>query len=96
MRLKAKRDANEPLIVDALESHGIKVKRVSHESLPDLLCGYKKVFFWVECKMLGEQLTKAQERFWSDWDGYPIYIAYSVDHALAIAKGYRRKSCQSK
>lgn len=61
MRHAAKRDGNEPEIVEALEHLGVYVLRVSSPGAPDLLC-YRDDRGWlpIEIKQPGETLTPAQ------------------------------------
>lgn len=62
MRWAAKRDANEPEIVAALEMAGWTVIKVSDSGFPDLLCARKGVLKLLEVKMPDGELTPAQEK----------------------------------
>ena len=55
-----KRDANENVIVEALEHIGIVVMKISGEGCPDLLCYSRGSWLAVEVKMPGGSLTTAQ------------------------------------
>ncbi len=50
MRLKAKRDASEPAIVDALEKVGAYVKRISDRNAPDLIVLFRARWFCIAVK----------------------------------------------
>lgn len=81
-RWNAKRDANEPAIVDALEMIGVKVYRLSEASLPDLLCYHPRDGFkLLEVKMPKEHLNFLQE---TTAKHLPIAVVRSVAEALAI------------
>lgn len=91
MRTKAKRDANEPAIVKALEDCGVAVLRVSSPGAPDLLLysangrldfngGYHR-YLPAEVKRTAGKLTPAQQRF---RDRVPFPTLHSVNDALAL------------
>ncbi len=89
MRTRAKRDANEPAIVEALEAAGVCVLRVSSPGAPDLLLfdpagrlcwlGSHHQYLPAEVKARRGALTPAQERFRAQAT-YPILR--SVESAL--------------
>jgi len=82
MRTSAKRDITEPAIVEALQKAGCTVKRVSSDSIPDLLVVLpSSETVLVECKSKGGRLTPAQQDFLSTWPGRVI-IAFSPEQAL--------------
>lgn len=66
---RAKRDANEREIIDALESEGCAVQQLSAPGVPDLLCWIPDAesFELVEVKMPGKTLTPTQEHWWNAW-----------------------------
>ena len=69
---KAKRDANEPFIVEALEKHGVIVHRMDQPV--DLLCRYRGRVFLAEIKTIKARRRKdqaAQNSFVDDW-GVPL------------------------
>lgn len=81
-RWDAKRDANEPAIVDALEAIGVVVHRLSHPGLPDLLCwSAREGLRLIEVKAEKGTLTEAQRRTVST---IPFCIVRSVPEALAL------------
>lgn len=82
MRRAAKRDTNEPEIVQALEGVGCSVERLSAPGVPDLLVAFRGAHFLIECKMPGETLTPAQKRWHWAWNG-KVSVVRTVDEALA-------------
>lgn len=62
-RRAAKRDANEPEIVAALESLGFAVTRLSGEGVPDLLLSRAGDWYVAEVKMPNGRLKPAQIAF---------------------------------
>ena len=78
----AKRDINETAIIHALLGAGATVHQMSAPGMPDLLVGYRKETYLVECKSKGGKLTPAQATFISGWLGRPVIVAYSAEEAL--------------
>lgn len=60
MRRAARRDANEPEIITALEQLGFAVERVSSPGIPDLLMSRAGQWYVAECKTDGGTPTPAQ------------------------------------
>lgn len=94
-RYSAKRDANEPEIIDALEAIGCSVDRTpGGEGRPDLIVGFRGSDVRIEIKMPGEKLNVIQRRYHSEWKGAPIHVAYSIAEAIAIVTTVaKRKPC---
>lgn len=65
-RHNAKRDENEPKIVEALEAHGCVVWRLSGKGLPDLLVMRKRRVYLADVKMPGKPTTDPQEKAWEE------------------------------
>lgn len=87
MRRAAKRDANERRIIDALEAAGYKVACLSDTGIPDLLVGTPtRRFFLIEVKDTGGRLKPAQKEFHAKFAGFPVYVAFTVEAALLIAR----------
>ncbi len=82
----AKRDKNEPLIVDALRFIGATVRHLSDSGIPDLLVGYQGHTFLIEVKDEKGKLTTAQEDFIKLWTGYPIIIAVTPEDAIEAVR----------
>ena len=78
-----RRDANEPEIAEALRAHGASVMFLDKF---DLLVGYRGNDFKVEVKTPKGPLTESQKEMIETWKGSPLYVARSVDEALAIMK----------
>ena len=80
-RRNAKRDANEPAIVQYLEASGATVHRLSSAGVPDLLVGYRGQTHLVEVKGEGKKLNANQVDFVSGWKGWPVVVIRSVEDA---------------
>ncbi len=86
-RRAAKRDANEPEIIEFLRKAGCMVLPISESGLPDLLCCYRGLIFLVEVKSGKGKLTAAQERFFQDCVypfQMPAYVARGIQDCLRI------------
>lgn len=81
-RHDAKRDANEPEIVSALEVMGCKVIRMDQPC--DLLVLHRGTVILVEVKTEKGRLSKAQEALSQLW---PIRVLRSVDEAIDLVNG---------
>ncbi len=84
-RYAAKRDKNEPEIIEALERAGWLVRQLSTKGIPDLLCIRGSAVMLLEVKMPGKKLNDAQSGFFNLLQGAPIWVVYSVDDALECA-----------
>ena len=80
LRYDARRDENEPEIVEALEAVGAKVLRLDD---CDLLCAFRGKMYLLEVKTATGRLNKKQQRFFRDWAGY-VWIVRTVDQALGL------------
>lgn len=84
-RYNPRRDLNELEIVAALEQAGALVQRLSETGLFDLLVGYNGVLRLLEVKnpnASNPRLRKQQETFIEKWQGYPLFVVYTVEEAL--------------
>lgn len=95
MRRAAKRDANEPAIVEALEGAGVKVKRLD-KPLDLIVCPlmgpYALQSWFMEVKNPdGGRLTEDQIRFIEVWPGR-IDIVETPLEALTAALGKKAMS----
>lgn len=79
---RAKRDANEPEIVEALQAAGASVYRLDQPV--DLAIGYKGKCIFAEVKLPGAKLNENQLKFFSEWRGSTPPILRSVDDALKL------------
>jgi len=86
--VKAKRDANEPIIFDALRAFGLSVYPMD---LPmDALVGYGGRTFLVEVKTEAGKLTDTQKRFLETWKGDHVILRTAKaaeDWARKVRKG---------
>lgn len=101
MRFHGKRrDANEGLIIAALEAVGASVQQLDGDGVPDLLCGLAGVTHLIEVKAehgkakvggkrTASGLRESQERWHRAWQGAPVHIVTNTDEALR-AIGARR------
>ena len=80
-RYNAKRDANEGIIIAALEASGCLVYRL--DTPVDLLVLHRGVVMLVEVKTKKGALTKGQELFSQYW---PIHVLRSVEDALGLVQ----------
>jgi Holliday junction resolvase len=84
-RHAAKRDANEPLIVQALEAQGFHVARISGKGIPDLLVSKRGGFLRlaeVKNPLGRNRETSDQAKFRGAYQGPPIITLRTVDDAL--------------
>lgn len=79
-RYAKKRDASEPEIVSALIQCGFSVERLDRPV--DLLVGYRKRCWIVECKVEGAKLNKNQTDFVAGWRGPEVVILRSAQDAI--------------
>lgn len=84
MRLKAKVDKNQPVIVEVLRKRGFQVicMHAVGRGFPDLIVAKNRDSWLVEIKDGNERLTDRQTVFHSEWQGKPIQILRSLDDAL--------------
>lgn len=80
IRRKAKRDASEPEIVNALRASGAYVWRLDQPV--DLLIGFQDQMFIAECKTGKGKLNKNQIEFIEQWKGPPVVILRTAEDAL--------------
>ena len=79
----AKRDANEPEIVETLRAFGLSVHQMDRPA--DLLVGYGARTYLVEVKMPRGTFTPPQEKFRKAWRG-----DYTVLRTIAEAEAFAR------
>lgn len=91
MRRAAKIDRNQPEIVSALRKVGATVVSLAAagDGIPDLLVGFRKSTFLLECKdgllpPSKRELTTDQIAWHLVWGGGPCTVVNSVDEALAF------------
>ncbi len=84
-RHNARRDANEPGIVEALRKSGALVDRIDGTGTPDLLVGYQGEWFLLEVKVPDKKprLTEAEAAWHERAIGYPVAIVQTPEEALA-------------
>lgn len=88
MRAAARRDANEPSIIRALEAVGWLVVPLSGAGLPDLLCVRRGALVLLEVKTAKGTVTTAQAGLFGRmlrW-GYRVPVVRSPEEALAAAE----------
>lgn len=90
-RRAAKRDKNEPQIVEALEGMGALVERLSKPL--DLLVNVNGVIALADVKAPRTgRLTADQVEFLQKWDGAPIYLLRTPDDAVKMVNELRAKA----
>jgi hypothetical protein len=86
-RHNAKRDANEPAIVDALQAAGASVYRLDQPV--DLLIGFRGKLLIAEVKIPDATLNPNQQWFFQTWKGPTPPILRSVDDALKLLEAMK-------
>ena len=83
-RRAAKRAASEAEIVSILEQCGFTVERL--DTPVDLLCGFRRRTFLVECKSgrkgYGKSLNKNQQLFADKWRGSEVVVLHDAQEAM--------------
>lgn len=87
LRHSAKRDANEPEIIQAYEKMGCAVVRLNGTGIPDLLVSFKGFQEVVEVKTKKGKLTTAQKEFRSKFGR--LTVVRTVDEAVEHANQLR-------
>ena len=79
-------DKNQNEIVHALRQVGATVILLHEagEGIPDLLIGYRRETYLMEVKSKTGKLNERQQLWHSDWRGYPVSVARTVEDALAF------------
>lgn len=77
----AKRDQNEPEIVQALQTVGAEVYRLNTPA--DLLVGFRGANYLIEVKMPKGKLTPDQIKFQQTWTGQ-YAVVRTADEALRV------------
>lgn len=83
-RRAAKRDANEPEIINALVQAGASVSKLSAEGVPDLLIGFRGETYLIDVKAKKGTLTDAQRVWFEDWRGGKAGVARTITEALVF------------
>jgi hypothetical protein len=85
VRLRAKRDVSEKLIVDALRKCGWSVEYLSLPDGPDLLCGRDGVNHLIEVKTGNKKLKLGQAKWHREWNGAPVQVLRDVAAAIEFS-----------
>ena len=89
-RKAAKRDENEPEVIDGLKWAGFTVTQLSAKGVPDLLAGRNGVNYLIEVKMPKKKLTPDQVEWHDEWLGMKPIILRSFEEAIEWANSLRR------
>lgn len=89
MRLRAKRDASEAAIVDALRRCGWTVTHLSLKDAPDLLLARAGMMVLAEVKTGTGELRPGQARWHAAWPGPPVQILRTVEDVIELSMHYR-------
>jgi len=76
----AKRDTNEPAIIQALKVIGATVQPLSSRGVPDLLVGYRGQNYLLEIKTAKNGLTDDQKP-WHEWWFGQVAIVHTIEEA---------------
>lgn len=91
-RYAKKRDISEAEIVTALVGCGFSVERI--DTPVDLIVGFRRRTFLVECKSGKRKLNENQTRFVSGWRGSDVVVLRdaqeAVDWAVQVASEQER------
>jgi hypothetical protein len=81
MRLRARKDANQPALVAFAEAFGASFMDLSQlgKGRPDGLLGLHGKTFLVEFKTVSGALTPDQTAFIASWRGSPVHIVRTVE-----------------
>jgi hypothetical protein len=92
VRRAARIDGNHAGIVGCLRACGVRVQSLAGvgDGVPDLLCLFRGRLFLVEVKNgqrkpSAQRLKPLQEKWHAEWADAPLYVATSVEDAVAIA-----------
>lgn len=86
-RYDAKRDENEPEIIEVFEKLGISVVRL--DTPVDLLLGYDNINYLVEVKMPGKKLNQNQKDFQKEFKGN-FWIVSTTCQAFLLGDRIRK------
>lgn len=84
MRRSARRDANEPEIINAFQRLGWSVQQLSAPGCPDLLVGKGHRLLLIEVKAKAGKLTPDQRDWFSAWRGPLPIIVRSAEHVVEL------------
>lgn len=79
-RYAKKRDIAEPEIVNALRGCGFSVERI--DTPVDLIVGFRRKTFLVECKTGKRGLNANQKAFKSEWRGSEVITLRDAQEAM--------------
>ncbi len=82
-RRAAKRDTNEPEIIQALRAAGATVEQLSKKGVPDLLIGFQGSTYLIEVKTAKGKLTPDESTWIEKWNG-PVHIVRTIEEALRV------------
>jgi len=88
MRHKARKDANQNIIVNALRKAGVKVRILDARDLPDLLCSYQGKISLLEVKdgsrkPSERRLRPGQQDFFDEWSDSPVFKVETLADAFS-------------
>lgn len=78
----ARRDENEPEIVQALRAFGASVEFIGRKGVPDLLVGFRGATHLLEVKTPGGRLRDEQEAWHAGWRGTRPVVVENPEQAL--------------
>ena len=88
-RKAAKRDENEPEVINGLKWAGFSVTQLSESGVPDLIAGRNGVNYLIEVKARKGKLTDAQIDWHEGWLGGKPVILRSFEEAIEWANSLR-------
>ena len=81
-RHNPKRDANERIIIEALEARGFHVDQVSGKGIPDLLVSKHGAMWLIDVKRPKGRFTSQQIQWRSRFQGPPPVTVRTVEEAM--------------
>ena len=83
-----RKDANQQVIIDALQKVGVKVCVLGGKGIPDLLVGYRQKLSLFELKdgsryPSQRRLRDGQKKFADEWQGYPVFKVETLADAFS-------------
>jgi len=96
-KLRGRRDANQPLIVERFKQNFVSVADTADlgDDFPDLVLGVPGLNVLCEVKLPGRELEPGQARFRDEWRG-PFVVVRTVEEADEIAAKMRLHASKMK
>lgn len=87
-RYSAKRDLNEPKIIEYLKRVGCTVQALSQRGVPDLLVAYGPFNLLMEVKGPTGTLTPDEQSFFKKWGNSQVAVVHSIHEVKEVLKQF--------